>query len=63
MSSRDPEKFDRKRGRHKKHASRETREYNERTKPPTPPVWMDPDTAKKLLALRREVDPWQGPDA
>jgi phage terminase small subunit len=63
MSSSDPEKFDRKRGRHKKHASAETKDWNEKHRPPTPPSWMDDETAKRLLALRREVDPWEGPDA
>lgn len=52
------EKFDRKRGRHKKDVSLETRGWNEKHLPPPPPPWMDPETARKLYALRKEVDPW-----
>lgn len=56
------EKFDRKRGRHKKRASLETRDWNANHHTPTvadAPPWMDADTARKLLDLRRAVDPWR----
>jgi hypothetical protein len=48
-----------KRGRHKKARSREVKTWVERSKCPEPPPWMDEDTAQKLAALRREVDPLQ----
>ena len=54
------EKFDRKRGRHKKAASLETRDWNEQRLPPKQerPAWMDAETEAKLQQLRRDVDPW-----
>lgn len=55
MSRKEP-KYDRLRGRHKKHASAETRGWNEKL-PPPPPPWMDAETARKLYALRRQVEP------
>lgn len=61
MSRLDVEKFDRRRGRHKKRASLETRHWNRAHLPPAVPrpSWMDEETERKLLALRREVDPWR----
>jgi len=50
------EHFDRKRGRHKKHASREVREWERAHLPPQPPPWMDVQTGAKLIALRRQLD-------
>jgi hypothetical protein len=60
MSKADPEKFDRRRGRHKKRTSVETRYWNTAHLPPKieRPGWMDAETEAKLQALRREVDPW-----
>jgi hypothetical protein len=48
--------YDIKRGRHKKHASRETREWEQAHLPPVPPSWMDAQTGAKLIALRRQLD-------
>ena len=48
-----------KRGRHKKARSTEVRKWEERVRCPEAPDWMDEDTAKKLAALRKEVDPLQ----
>jgi hypothetical protein len=50
------ERFDRKRGRHKKRASRETREWELEHLPPAAPPWMPPETTRQLLTLRRELD-------
>jgi hypothetical protein len=47
------------RGRHKKARSLEVVDWNRRTDCPQPPSWMDEETARKLAALRREVDPLQ----
>ena len=60
MSKADPEKFDRRRGRHKKATSVETRLWNAEHLPPKPkrPSWMDEETEKRLRELRREIDPW-----
>jgi len=70
MSKRDQEKFDRKRGRHKKNSSPESQDWNNQNlniprpakpkpvrlpPPPEPPTWMDLSTARKLYALRRRV--------
>ena len=71
MSKRDPEKFDRMRGRHKKNASPESQNWNNQNlnipRPPKPqperyqpsylakPWWMDEATYVKLRSLRREV--------
>ena len=55
------EKFDRLRGRHKKRASKETRQWEQREReraPAPPPCWMNEETAQKLLELRKQVDPW-----
>jgi|GEM_PF-3405797 len=48
-----------KRGRHKKARSVEVKAWVERTNCPDPPGWMDAETARKLAALRKEVDPLQ----
>lgn len=48
-----------KRGRHKKARSAEVKTWVERTNCPDAPSWMDEETARKLAALRREVDPLQ----
>jgi hypothetical protein len=55
------EKFDRKRGRHRKAASLETRDWNAKHLPAAlkAPSWMDAETAEKLADLRRELDPWE----
>jgi hypothetical protein len=47
-----PERFDRKRGRHKKRASRETRTWNEELLIPERPPWMSASTYKALADLR-----------
>lgn len=49
------EKYDRRRGRHKKRASRETREWEaEHLIPPRPP-WMPSDTYVKLAEMRERA--------
>jgi len=52
-------KHDRLRGRHKKRASAEVRDWDRRTSCPPPPPWMDEATAAKLTRLRRDLDPLQ----
>lgn len=56
MSAKSREKFDRKRGRHKKAASRETRDWELEHLAPAPPPWMSLDTSRGLLNLRRRLD-------
>lgn len=55
-------KYDINRGRHKKHASQETRDWNAKHVhlPKTPP-WMDEETAARLTELRRQINPWETP--
>lgn len=50
------ERYDKRRGRHKKRASRETREWVALHVAPEPPPWMPADTAAELLALRKRLD-------
>lgn len=45
-------KLDRKRGRHKKRASRETRVWESQYLIPQPPPWMDTETWRKLARMR-----------
>ena len=46
---------DRKRGRHKKHASRETQAWNREHLIPERPVWMSPETYRKLAQIRESA--------
>lgn len=55
MSTKEP-KHDIKRGRHKKRASRETREWEEQHLPPECPPWMSPETYARLRELRDEAE-------
>jgi len=47
------------RGRHKKARSVEIKAWEERVRCPDAPPWMSEETASKLAALRKEVDPLQ----
>jgi hypothetical protein len=49
-------KPDRKRGRHKKRVSLETREWEAKHLPPARPAWMDAETWRELVALRKQLD-------
>lgn len=51
------EKFDRLRGRHRKRASQEVRDWDRRAQVPPRPSYMDAETHSKLAALKRELDP------
>jgi hypothetical protein len=46
---------DPKRGRHKKHVSKETARWNEEHLIPERPPWMPEETYVKLAALRKSV--------
>jgi len=56
-------RWDIKRGRHKKNASAETRDWNRKHLPPKIPCppWMDAETHLRLLELRKLIDPWENP--
>jgi hypothetical protein len=49
-------KWDIRRGRHKKRASRETQEWNDEFLIPECPPWMDRDTYLELMKLRAEKE-------
>lgn len=49
-------KYDPKRGRHKKNASRETRDWNSQHLVPKQPPWMGKEAYHKLIALRSEIE-------
>jgi len=49
-------KWDIRRGRHKKHASNETQEWNAHHLIPECPPWMDRDTYHELVRLRNESE-------
>lgn len=51
MSAKQP-KYDRKRGRHKKRASRETRVWEAEHLIPERPAWMPPETYAALARMR-----------
>jgi hypothetical protein len=53
------EKYDVLRGRHRKRASAEVRDWDKRTAVPSRPSWMDETTWEALAKLRRELDPLQ----
>ena len=55
MSTKEP-KYDLKRGRHRKHASQETQEWNRDHRLPEQPPWMDRDTYLELMRLRAEKE-------
>jgi hypothetical protein len=48
--------WDIKRGRHRKHASVETQEWNREYLIPTCPPWMDEEAYHKLVRLRNEQE-------
>lgn len=48
-------KYDIKRGRHKKRASREERVWNQEHLVPDRPCWMDLETYRKLARLRETL--------
>lgn len=50
----DP-KWDRKRGRHKKRASAETRRWEDEHLIPVKPAWMDAPTYRRLAELRETL--------
>jgi hypothetical protein len=55
VSKKEP-RYDIKRGRHRKHASRETQVWNtEHLIPPCPP-WLSQETYVKLIALRNKQE-------
>jgi hypothetical protein len=49
-------KYDIRRGRHKKHASNETQEWNREYLIPECPPWLDQATYLELMALRAEQE-------
>lgn len=56
MRRRKQPPYDIQRGRHRKHASAETQEWNREHLIPECPPWMDADTYRDLVRLRNEQE-------